>query len=78
MAAERFYSGAEDCQWLRETALREYEVPAFQSFTLEGNEDCPLVIRLYEQAEPTIDDGAVAFYQLVTDAESGVDYYRRR
>lgn len=75
---ERFYTGAEDCRWLRATALRGYDVPAFQSFTLEGNEDCPLVIRLYEQAEPTIDNGAIAFYELITNPHSNLGEYKRR
>ena len=76
--AERFYSGAKDCQWLRDTALRGYDVPPFASFTLEGNEDCPLVIRLYEQTNPTIDHGAIAFYELRQCEQSTLSEYVRR
>jgi hypothetical protein len=75
---ERFYTGTEDCEWLRTTALHGYDVPKFRSFTLEGQEDCPLVIRLWEQAQPTLSDGAIAFYELVTKPHSNLAEYRRR
>lgn len=63
----RFYTGAEDCAWLRETALRGLDVPTFASFTLRGNEDCPEVIELYTDAEPSHDDWPIARYTLTDD-----------
>jgi hypothetical protein len=44
----RFYNDNEDCAWLLDTALAGYTVPVFRSFMIEGHEDCPLVIELYE------------------------------
>jgi hypothetical protein len=69
---ETFYGLAEDCEWLRDTHIKSVvsalSVPAFQSFTLEGNEDCPQVIRLYEQKEPIYTDSPIAVYVLDTDS----------
>ena len=77
-AHSRLYTGAEDCTWLVETALRGYEaVPDFQSFTIAGNEDCPLEIYLYAVAQPLYTDEPVARYVLVTENHSNLSKYRR-
>ena len=63
----RFYTGSRDCRWLRETALADYEdIPYFQSFALEGNEDCPTAIILYADADPVYSD-TVTRYELQGD-----------
>ena len=70
----RFYTGAEACLWLRETALRGYDVPEFQSFVLNGNEDCPLRVALYRDADPEYDDEPVMRLALVTGADNLATY----
>ncbi len=70
-----FLSGHEDCQWLRDTALRGYDVPAFGSFVFTGNEDCPLEIGLYASDDPDYNDTQVASYVLVTDATNNLGRY---
>lgn len=75
---ERNYlNGVEDCQWLRDTALNGYDVPAFAAFTFSGHEDCPLSLTLYADVEPNHDAKPVARYVLVTDAVSNLSRYRR-
>lgn len=76
MGGERFYGSRGDCRWLRETVLRGYPVPAFGSFTLEGNEDCPLVIRLYARRKPLMTDTPVV-YRLEQDPQSTLSLYVR-
>ncbi len=71
------YAGIEDCTWLCETAMRGYDVPTFESFTILGTEDCPLEIALYASAAPTIDDMPVAVYELVTNPHSNLSEYKR-
>lgn len=73
----RFYNEPDDCTWLRETALRGYTVPDFQSFTLQGHEDCPLFIELYEDVNPMIDTEPVARYELVTGNHDNLGTYHR-
>lgn len=51
----KFYNAFSDCEWLRETHLRNYSF-AFASFVLEGNEDSPTIIKLYTNQEPRIYD----------------------
>lgn len=78
---ERFYNDAEDCQWLRETALRGYtaELPAFESFTLTGNEDCPLTITLYTSKDPEVTEQPAAVYTLAEVGHgSTLSEYRRQ
>ena len=74
------YDTPEDCQWLRDTALRGYETdtPDFGSFTIAGNEDCPLEIRLYAQVSPMADDPPVAMFVLEQNSQSTLSQYRRR
>jgi len=51
----------EDCDWLRDTALRHYHGPmvAFAAAVIDGNEDCPDAIELYACAEPFVTDGCM-------------------
>lgn len=52
-----FLNTADDCQWLRDTALNGCPgMPDFQSFTLYGNEDSPDTVELYESADPLYTD----------------------
>ena len=48
----QFLNTPADCAWLRETALRGHTLPAFQSFTIRGNEDCPECVTLYASIDP--------------------------
>lgn len=56
-----FLNSADDCQWLREGALRGVPLPAkyagFQSFVLQGNEDAPHAVNLYVSADPFLSQG---------------------
>ena len=61
---QHFYTGNDDCQWLRETALKTANPPAFESFTLAGNEDCPQVIELFSSPDPLSDTFPVRRYTL--------------
>lgn len=52
----KFYSGKEDCDWIKATALRHiFVAEAFQSFILHGNEDCPSRVELYSDVNPDYD-----------------------
>jgi hypothetical protein len=58
---EIFLNSTEDCQWLRETALKDANlnngpVPEFRSFCLFGNEDCPQKILVYRLRHPAVTD----------------------
>jgi hypothetical protein len=46
----------EDCQWLKETHLKNKNYPEFKSFVLYGNEDAPEKLELYFNFEPEITD----------------------
>lgn len=63
----RFYTGPDDCTWIRETALKGIVLPDFQSFELRGNEDCPTVVSLHLQSMPTYTDRPIAVYVLQDD-----------
>ncbi len=59
--SQKFLNEPADCQWLRETALKDANlnngpVPAFKSFCLFGNEDCPKEILLYATAHASVND----------------------
>lgn len=73
--APRFYTGSEDCEWLRETALRGYNAPKFKSFVLEGNEDCPLKIELYMKASPHYLDLPIRIYELRETENNNLSEY---
>lgn len=63
----KFYCEQDDCQWLRDTALRDLkDVPTFGSFFIQGNEDCPELIDLYSDADPDHDAPVIARYVLAS------------
>ncbi len=63
----QFLNEQDDCQWLAETHLRGLNPPAFLSFEIEGNEDCPTALRLHGSAVPIYTDAPVASYKLQDD-----------
>lgn len=77
IAAQTFYTGDDDCNWLLETALRGYTVPIFKSFTLEGNEDCPLRIRCYASSSPRHDAVPVYDVTLTAVGHGNLSEYRK-
>lgn len=53
----QFLNSPDDCQWLRDTALRGVDgVRPFNSFVLYGNEDAPDRVDLYTDADPLYRD----------------------
>ena len=63
---QTFCDSPEDCQWLRETHLKDKNlnngpVPPFKSFVMFGNEDCPQSILLYGEKSPNINDKPIRF-----------------
>lgn len=63
----RFYNTRSDCQWIADTALKGITLPKFNSFVIAGNEDCPVSIRLYRDANPRFDAAPLAVYR-ITDS----------
>lgn len=61
---EQFLTGAEDCAWVRATALKGIDTVPFASLTLAGNEDCPVRLDLYTSALPPYNEHPVAVYAL--------------
>lgn len=65
-----YYNFPEDIQWLKDTHLKDgnrvdaQPLPAFASFTIEGNEDCPKKIDLFEKEEPLYIDKPIASFLL--------------
>lgn len=61
---QAFYDSPDDCQWLRDTALKGCDavlhavdsVGGFYSFVLYGNEDAPYKVDLYLKADPLYTD----------------------
>ena len=51
-----FLNTPEDCQWLRDTCLGGRTDYKFESFVLYGNEDSPIGVDLYPDAEPLVTD----------------------
>lgn len=68
-----FMNESADVQWLKDTALAGVPLPhkwaCFQSFVLQGNEDAPHAVNLYETDEPKHDDD---FYRVRFVNESPV------
>lgn len=65
---ETFLNEPSDVEWLRTTHLKNVaDVPAFGSFTITGNEDCPLTIALYTATDPEYADQPIARYRLEWD-----------
>ena len=62
MAKQTYLNTKEDCDWLRETHLKQSNwnnanpIPDFKSFCLFGNEDCPNEILIYKENHPNVDD----------------------
>ena len=75
MYHDRLYNTADDCLWLRDTALKGYTLPVFNSFTIAGNEDCPLEIRLYEYPDPLNTEDPIRSFALWTDPVSNLGRY---
>ena len=59
---EIFLNTPEDCEWLRTTHLKAIGFPAFESFTLAGNEDSPHSVELYARRKPEYNEQPVATY----------------
>ena len=60
----KFFNTPEACQWLLETAFRTMlGVPSFCSFEIEGNEDSPNSVKLYQNLNPKHTDSPVACYE---------------
>jgi hypothetical protein len=75
---EIYLNSPEDCQWLRETHLKDSNlnngpVPEFKSFCLFGNEDCPTAILIYKNEHPTIDHKPIRFDLCGNGAYSSFD-----
>lgn len=61
----KFLNTPEDCSWLLETAFRTMlGVPSFCSFEIEGNEDSPTSVKLYQERNPWQNDAPVACYEI--------------
>lgn len=71
---EAFLNDPADVQWLKETALKGVSLPAswagFASFVLQGNEDAPHAVNLYQSADPLYTDN---FYRVRFDGD-GLTY----
>ena len=52
----------EDIGWLLTTHLRNHHPPAFSSFLITGNKDCPDKIDLFKTTNPTISSKPIAVY----------------
>lgn len=52
-----------DCVWLRQTHLKRFDVPAFKSFEIVGNEDAPESVSIYNTIDPSIFDKPVVIYR---------------
>lgn len=61
MARLQYLNEPEDIQWLLDTVLKGYEVEPFKSFLIEGNEDCPISITLYSEADPRYSDSFTVY-----------------
>lgn len=78
-----FMNAPDDCQWLRDTALRGVALPSayagFQSFVLQGNEDAPHAVNLYRATDPNWTDN---YFRVTFEPEpmvycAGVEYCGR-
>lgn len=49
----------EDMRWLLDVHAPHLRERGFKSAEIEGNEDCPDVIRFYRSEHPTIDENAI-------------------
>ena len=53
----------DDVAWLRSTVLRRFDPPKFASFELEGSEDWPDKISIYQNRNPSVFETALRVYQ---------------
>lgn len=53
---QQLLNESEDCQWLKDTHLKNKDYPEFKCFVLYGNEDAPEKVELYANQEPLITD----------------------
>lgn len=69
-----FLNDPDDVQWLKDTALKGVPIPAawagFASFAIQGNDDAPYAVNLYQSADPLHTDN---FYRVRFDGD-GVTY----
>jgi len=68
---------AEDMQWLRDTALRGYDVPAFGAAAWYGNDDCPLEIALFASNRPLVSDSPILTLVLTLGPDNLSTYQAR-
>jgi hypothetical protein len=66
---DELYNTPEDILSVKEKLKNSQDVPPFKSYTIRGNEDCPMEIRLYAIEEPNYRDEFVTF-QLVKDTSN--------
>lgn len=71
-----FMNEPDDCQWLRDTALRGVTLPSaytgFQAFVLQGNEDAPHAVNLYRAQNPDHDDN---YFRVVFQPDEPMPVY---
>lgn len=51
----------EDMEWLRETHMPDLDIEKYHSAVVEGNEDYPVRVDVYESAAPTLHDTPVSY-----------------
>ena len=54
--AARLLKDPIDCDWLRSTHLRKFDLQGFKSFEICGAEDSPTCVNTYAQLDPGIFD----------------------
>jgi hypothetical protein len=60
--SEKLLNTLEDCKWLRETHLEGWALTNFRSFVIQGNEDCPDKVTLYERTDPDMGEEIVSVF----------------
>jgi hypothetical protein len=63
---KQFLNKLEDIAWLQTTHLKHFKT-SFNSFILEGNEDCPKRIELYKKVNPSINSKPFAIFEINND-----------
>jgi len=63
-----FLNDPDDCEWLANIHLGG-DFPPFKSFILDGNEDSPLSVLLFEAQEPDVDAMPIAEYTATQDQD---------
>jgi hypothetical protein len=63
-----FFDTREDMEWLREEHIPDLDIEKYHSAIVEGNEDYPVRVDVYESPQPTINDIPVSYkYSLTID-----------